>query len=55
VVIGLERPDYDVVEGSGVTVCARLTEGSLERNVLVTMTTNDNTATGENLISAIEQ
>ena len=47
-VIGLDRPEYDVVEGSNVTVCARLTAGSLERNVLVTMTSNDGTAIGEN-------
>ncbi len=46
VVIGLERTEYEVSEGSGVTVCARLLSGVLERNAMVTLASMDGTANG---------
>ena len=46
VVIGLESPPYSVGEGDGdVEVCARIIEGSVDRDVFVTLETSPATAT----------
>ena len=45
--IGLERTSYTTDEGGGtVEVCARLTRGTLERQVLVDLAMTDDTAIG---------
>ncbi len=48
VVIDLELPSYTVNEANGtVEVCATIVSGTLERSVVVTISTSDGTATGE--------
>ena len=44
VTVGLEQTNYSVVEGESVEVCVVLVEGTLERNVFITLSSN---ATGE--------
>ena len=46
VVIGVES-DYTVSEGSTLEVCAVLVSGTLERDAVVTLSTEDDTAMGE--------
>lgn len=48
VVISFEMPEYSVSEGDGpLEVCAQIVEGSLEREVTVTLFTSDMSATGK--------
>ena len=45
VVIGLEREDYQVSEGAGtVEVCAVVRRGSLDRGLVLELSTSDKTA-----------
>ena len=49
VVINFELPQYTAMESEGeVTVCARIAEGTLERDIVVQFTTENSTALGEN-------
>lgn len=55
VVIGVQFPSYTVPESIGsVEVCATLVSGSLERTVVVTLSTSDGTATGQELFYFVE-
>lgn len=50
-VIGIERPDYSVTEADGpLEVCAVIAEGTLEREVAITLTTFDGSAVGKALL-----
>lgn len=45
--INFELPQYTVREADGeVTVCARLAQNTLERSVIVTLSTEDSSALG---------
>ena len=45
--IGLAAPDYTVLESDGeVEVCVELTEGSLQREAIISLTTADGSALG---------
>ena len=47
VVTDFEEPEYSVVEnGTFVEVCVLITEGTLERNLTLTLSTRDQTAVG---------
>ena len=45
--IGFQQPQYTATEGSDVSVevCATVLDGTLERDVIVTFFTTDDTAT----------
>ena len=43
--IGIHSPVFTTEEGSNVTVCAQLMGGELERDVVVTLSTQDGSAT----------
>jgi hypothetical protein len=48
VVIGLEREDYRVSEGTGaVEVCAIVLRGALDRELVLELSTSDKTAQGK--------
>ena len=47
VTIGFERTEYSTPENSTVEVCAVIIQGSLEREVTVSVSTAPNTATGK--------
>ena len=49
VVIGLEETSFTVTEGEDpvVEVCAVVLEGELRRDVVVSLSTSDNTARGQ--------
>ena len=48
VVTDFEEPEYSVVEnGTFVEVCVLITEGTLERNLTLTLSTRDQTAVGK--------
>ena len=52
--IGFEIPEYSVKEGDGlVEVCVVIEEGSLQRPVLVTLSTSDFSATRKETIVQI--
>ena len=44
--IGFEQTEYNVSEGNQVEVCAVLTSGTLEKDVLVFVNSSDGTANG---------
>lgn len=46
IVIGFERTEYNVAEGGQTEVCAVLTSGTLEKEVLVSVDSSDGTANG---------
>ena len=46
-VIGLDPSVYTVNEGESVAVIARVLEGEIVQNVVVMLSTDDGTATGE--------
>ena len=49
VVINIQSPSYTVIEGNrSIEVCAEIVEGTLERMVVVILTTSNGTASGEN-------
>ena len=45
--IGLERTVYTVDEGNAVSLVARVLEGVITQNTVVTLSTQDGTATSE--------
>ena len=49
--VTLQREEYEVLEGNDevATLCAELTGGILERGVVVSMSTSDDTAIGEHI------
>ncbi len=48
VVIGFETPEYTVTEGEGsIEVCVVIVEGTLQRQVTVTVSTSDFSALGK--------
>ena len=50
VVINFELPEYSVRESDGTReVCARVAEGTLQRDLLVTLSTQDSAAIGKSI------
>ena len=48
ITVGFTAPDYTVLESDGqVEVCVELSQGSLEREAIVTLSTADGSALGE--------
>ena len=53
VTIGFEFPEYFVIEGFEIDVCAVLSSGVLERNAVVMVASRDGTATGKSWLPAV--
>lgn len=48
VAVRIDQPAYTIAEGqSPLTVCTTLVEANIERNLVVTLSTTDDTAQGE--------
>ena len=46
--VSIDQPEYSIEEGqSPVTVCVTLADANIERNLVVTLSTSDDTAQGE--------